>query len=58
LSEKVSLVEQALSDPQHYSDPDSPTLQGLLRDRESLQSQTGDLEEEWLGLESERESLG
>jgi ATP-binding cassette subfamily F protein 3 len=57
LTEKMTETEQALSDPQHYSDPDSPTLQGLLRDRASLQSQIDDFEEEWLRLESEREGL-
>jgi ATP-binding cassette subfamily F protein 3 len=57
LSEKMTEAEQALSDPKHYSDPDSLSLQGLLRERESLQSQIDDFEEEWLRLESERESL-
>ena len=57
LSEKMTEAEQALSDPKHYSDPDSPTLQGLLRERVSLQSQIDDFEEEWLRLESEREGL-
>ena len=57
LSEKMAETEQALSDPKHYSDPDSPTLQGLLRERVSLQGQIDDFEEEWLRLESEREAL-
>ena len=57
LSEKMAETEQALSDPKHYSDPDSPTLQGLLRERVSLQGQIDDFEEEWLRLELEREAL-
>jgi ATP-binding cassette subfamily F protein 3 len=53
LNEKRKAVEEALSDPKHYSDPGSPTLQPLLRDQQTLIAQIEALEEEWLNLEDE-----
>ncbi|MGB2329675.1 MAG: ABC-F family ATP-binding cassette domain-containing protein [Pseudomonadales bacterium] len=56
LNEKRKAVEEALSDPKHYSDPGSPTLQPLLRDQQTLIAQIEALEEEWLNLEDELET--
>jgi chromosome segregation ATPase len=56
LNEKRKAVEEALSDPKHYSDSSSPTLQPLLRDQQALIEQIEALEEEWLNLEDELET--
>ena len=56
LNEKRKAVEEALSDPEHYSDSSSPTLQPLLRDQQALIEQIEALEEEWLNLEDELET--
>ena len=57
LHRKLGEVETRLTEPTLYETRDHPDLQGLLRDQMELKAQLETMEEEWLALSTELESL-
>ncbi|MDA0979199.1 MAG: ATP-binding cassette domain-containing protein [Proteobacteria bacterium] len=57
LHRKLGEVETRLTEPALYETRDHPDLQGLLRDQMELKAQLETMEEEWLALSTELESL-
>ena len=53
LASKLTEVDNALSSPEIYRDPQNSDLQNLLRDQLALKDKIQTLEEEWLALETE-----
>ena len=57
LQRKLTETETKLSEPNLFSDPNNPDLQGLLRDQLEFSEALTHLENEWLELSHELEGL-